>query len=209
MSDHRRITGRLVIATHNAGKLAEMRELLAPSGVEAVSAAELGLGEPDETGTTFQANARIKALAAANATRLPAFADDSGLAVEALDGQPGIYSARWAGETRFSRRDDEDRALAPGARREGAEPTQGTLCIRSLRSLARRTSRRSRSPRRWKSGVATTRHGRFWLRSGISSRWPRAYFWRDDQHRKTRPAATWSGPVPSCQGFCAARGDVP
>ncbi|WP_425989692.1 RdgB/HAM1 family non-canonical purine NTP pyrophosphatase [Afipia sp. DC4300-2b1] len=98
MSDHRRITGRLVIATHNPGKLAEMRELLAPYGVEAVSAAELGLAEPDETGTTFQANARIKAMAAAQATKLPAFADDSGLAVDALDGQPGIYSARWAGE---------------------------------------------------------------------------------------------------------------
>ncbi len=98
MSDHRRITGRLVIATHNPGKLAEMRELLAPYGVEAVSATELGLAEPEETGTTFQANARIKAEAAAKATKLPAFADDSGLAVDALDGQPGIYSARWAGE---------------------------------------------------------------------------------------------------------------
>ncbi len=98
MSDHRQITGRLVIATHNPGKLAEMRELLAPYGVEAVSAAELGLAEPIETGTTFQANARIKAVAAAQATKLPAFADDSGLAVDALDGQPGIYSARWAGE---------------------------------------------------------------------------------------------------------------
>ena len=98
MSDHRRITGRLVIATHNPGKLAEMRELLAPYGVEAVSAAEHGLAEPEETGTTFQANARIKAVAAAQATKLPAFADDSGLVVDALDGQPGIYSARWAGE---------------------------------------------------------------------------------------------------------------
>lgn len=97
MSSHRKIIGRLVIATHNPGKLAEMRELLAPYGVEAVSAAELNLAEPDETGTTFQANARIKAEAAANATKLPAFADDSGLAVDALDGQPGIYSARWAG----------------------------------------------------------------------------------------------------------------
>lgn len=100
MSEHRRIAGRLVIATHNPGKLAEMRELLAPYGVEAVSAAELGLNEPEETGTTFQANARIKAVAAANVTQLPAFADDSGLAVDALDGQPGIHSARWAGETK-------------------------------------------------------------------------------------------------------------
>jgi XTP/dITP diphosphohydrolase len=100
MSMHRRITGRLVIATHNPGKLAEMRELLAPYGVEAVSAAELGLAEPDETGGTFQANAHIKAAAAANAANLPAFADDSGLVVDALDGQPGIYSARWAGESK-------------------------------------------------------------------------------------------------------------
>src|SRR5579862_7608239 len=94
---HRRITGRLVIATHNPGKLAEMRELLAPHGIEAVSAGELGLGEPDETGDTFAANARIKAIAAAKAARLPAFADDSGLVVDALDGAPGIFSARWAG----------------------------------------------------------------------------------------------------------------
>jgi XTP/dITP diphosphohydrolase len=97
---HRRIEGRLVIATHNPGKLNEMRDLLAPYGVDAISAGELGLGEPEETGTTFQANARIKAEAAAQATRLPAFADDSGLAVDALAGQPGLHSARWAGPTK-------------------------------------------------------------------------------------------------------------
>lgn len=97
---HRRITGKLVIATHNPGKLVEMRELLAPYGIEALSAGELGLDEPDETGDTFQANARIKAVAAANAAKLPAFADDSGLAVDALDGAPGIYSARWAGASK-------------------------------------------------------------------------------------------------------------
>jgi XTP/dITP diphosphohydrolase len=94
---HRQIEGRLVIATHNPGKLTEMRELLAPYGIEAVSAGELGLGEPDETGKTFAANAQIKAIAAAQAAKLPAFADDSGLVVDALDGAPGIYSARWAG----------------------------------------------------------------------------------------------------------------
>jgi XTP/dITP diphosphohydrolase len=94
---HRRITGRLVFATHNPGKLAEMRHLLAPYGIEAVSAGELDLAEPDETGTTFVANARIKAIAAAQVAKLPAFADDSGLVVDALDGAPGIYSARWAG----------------------------------------------------------------------------------------------------------------
>src|SRR5882724_3812546 len=94
---HRRITGRLVIATHNPGKLAEMRDLLSVYGIEAVSAGELGLPEPDETGTTFRANARIKAEAAAKASQMPAFADDSGLVVDALGGDPGIYSARWAG----------------------------------------------------------------------------------------------------------------
>ena len=100
MTEHRRIAGKLVIATHNPGKLAEMRELLAPHGVEAISAGELGLGEPDETGDSFRANARIKAVAAAKEARLPAFADDSGLAVDALDGAPGIFSAGWAGETK-------------------------------------------------------------------------------------------------------------
>lgn len=94
---HRRLAGGLVIATHNPGKLAEMRELLAPYGIDATSAGELRLKEPDETGLSFRDNARIKAEAAAQATGLPAFADDSGLAVDALDGAPGIHSARWAG----------------------------------------------------------------------------------------------------------------
>jgi len=96
-SPHRRITGRLVVATHNPGKLAEMRDLLAPYGITAVSAGELNLAEPAEIGTSFRANARIKAQAAAQASGLPAFSDDSGLAVDALDGSPGIHSARWAG----------------------------------------------------------------------------------------------------------------
>jgi XTP/dITP diphosphohydrolase len=97
---HRKLEGRIVIATHNPGKLAEMRELLGPYGIEAVSAGELGLGEPEETGDTFQANARIKAIAAAETAQLPAFADDSGIVVDALDGAPGIYSARWAGPSK-------------------------------------------------------------------------------------------------------------
>ena len=104
---HRRIAGRLVIATHNPGKLAELRELLAPYGIDATSAGELGLDEPEETGMTFRDNARIKAEAAAAASGLPAFADDSGLAVDALDGAPGIYSARWAGADK-----NFDRAMA-------------------------------------------------------------------------------------------------
>ena len=93
----RRLSGKVVIATHNAGKLKEMRELLAPHGVEAISAGELDLPEPDETGVTFAENAFIKAHAAAMKSGLPAFADDSGLCVEALGGDPGLYSARWAG----------------------------------------------------------------------------------------------------------------
>ena len=93
----RRLTGEIVIATHNPGKLQEMRELLAPYGIAAVSAGELGLAEPDETGASFAGNALIKARAAAMAAGLPALSDDSGLCVEALGGGPGIYTAGWAG----------------------------------------------------------------------------------------------------------------
>jgi XTP/dITP diphosphohydrolase len=93
----RKLTGPVVIATHNPGKLAEMRGLLAPYGIAAQSAGELGLAEPEETGKTFAANARIKAVAAAKATGQTAFADDSGLVVDTLGGDPGIHSARWAG----------------------------------------------------------------------------------------------------------------
>ena len=93
----RQLTGPLIIATHNPGKLREMRELLAPYGVATQSAGELGLAEPAETGMTFAENARIKAVAAARSSGKPAFADDSGLVVDALGGEPGIHSARWAG----------------------------------------------------------------------------------------------------------------
>jgi len=89
--------GKLVVASHNEGKVREIRDLLAPFGVETVSAGELNLDEPEETGTTFKANAELKALAATKASGLPALADDSGLCVEGLGGEPGIYSARWAG----------------------------------------------------------------------------------------------------------------
>jgi len=91
---------RLVIASHNQGKAREIAECLAPFGIALTSAADLGLGEPEETGATFRDNARIKAVAAARLSRLPALADDSGLAVAALDGAPGIHSARWAGPER-------------------------------------------------------------------------------------------------------------
>jgi len=91
---------KLVIASHNTGKVVEIRELLGAYVKEIASAGSLGLPEPEETGTTFVANAELKARAAAEGSGLPSLADDSGLAVDALDGAPGIYSARWAGETK-------------------------------------------------------------------------------------------------------------
>lgn len=131
---HRPITGRLVIATHNPGKLVEMRDLLATYGIEAVSAGELGLPEPEETGTTFRANARIKAEAAAKASNMPSFADDSGLAVDALNGEPGIYSARWAGpdkDFRFAMNEIQTRLMKVGAKAPERRRAQfvSALCV--------------------------------------------------------------------------------
>jgi len=108
----------LVIASHNPDKLREIAELIAPHGLKAETAAELGLDEPEETGSTFEANAELKALTAAIATGLPALADDSGLMVDALDGAPGVHSARFAGPDRdFTRamREVEKRLVAAGA----------------------------------------------------------------------------------------------
>jgi XTP/dITP diphosphohydrolase len=96
MSQRRLDHGKLVIATHNAGKLREMAALLAPFGIDTVSAGALDLPEPEETGTSFAENALIKAVAAAQASGLPALADDSGLCVAALGGAPGVYTADWA-----------------------------------------------------------------------------------------------------------------
>jgi XTP/dITP diphosphohydrolase len=109
---------RLVAASHNPGKVSEIGDLLAPFGIDAVPAATLGLAEPDETETTFAGNARLKALAAAAASGLPALADDSGLAIDALDGAPGIHSARWAGPHRdfaLAMRNIEEKLQASGA----------------------------------------------------------------------------------------------
>lgn len=99
MSGHRRLARgeRLIVATHNAGKLREIDALMAPHGITVVSAGDLGLPEPAETGHMFAENAAIKAVAAANAAKLPALADDSGLCVLSLDGAPGLFSADWAG----------------------------------------------------------------------------------------------------------------
>jgi XTP/dITP diphosphohydrolase len=91
---------RLLLASHNPGKVHELRALLAPHDLQLLSAGELGLPEPEETGSTFLANAHLKAVAAARSAQLPALADDSGLEVAALDGAPGIHSARWAGRTK-------------------------------------------------------------------------------------------------------------
>ena len=129
---------RLVIATHNAGKLREFKELLAPFDLDLISAGELGLGEPDETGTTFIDNARIKAHAAAEASGLVALADDSGLCVDALGGDPGVYTANWAGSAANGGRDYmigmrrvEDSLQAAGANtpaeRHGS--FNATLCL--------------------------------------------------------------------------------
>ena len=91
---------QLIVASHNPGKVREIKALLGPHGIEPLSAADLGLAEPEETGSTFIANAELKARAAADAGHHPALADDSGLWVDALGGDPGIYSARWAGESK-------------------------------------------------------------------------------------------------------------
>lgn len=117
----RQLSGRLVIATHNAGKLSEIAALLAPYGLDCVSAGSLGLAEPEETGTTFVENALIKAHAAAKASGLPALADDSGLSVAALDGRPGVYTADWAERQWFEGPKGRDWFMAMGK-------VEGMLC---------------------------------------------------------------------------------
>ena len=114
MTGRRLGSGKLVIATHNAGKLKEIGALLAPYGIESISVGALGLPEPAETGTTFAANALIKARAAAAASGLPALADDSGLSVAALDGRPGIYTADWAVRQWFEGEPGRDWFMAMG-----------------------------------------------------------------------------------------------
>ena len=116
-----KLTGKLVIATHNAGKLREISALLAPYGLECVSAGNLGLPEPEETGTSFAENALIKARAAALAAQLPALADDSGLCVAALGGNPGVYTADWAERQPFEGEPGRDWYMAMGK-------VEGLLC---------------------------------------------------------------------------------
>jgi XTP/dITP diphosphohydrolase len=116
-----RLTGKLVIATHNAGKLKEIAALLAPHGVECLSAGALGLPEPAETGTSFAENALIKARAAAEASQIPSLADDSGLCVAALGGRPGVYTADWAARQWFEGPSGRDWYMAMGK-------VEGMLC---------------------------------------------------------------------------------
>lgn len=126
---------KLVVASHNPGKVREINELLGPFGVDVVSAASAKLAEPEETGTTFEANAQLKAEAAAQASGMAALADDSGLCVEALGGEPGIFSARWAGPARdfaLAMRNVEEKLAAKGAR----EPEQRRAHFVSVLSVA-------------------------------------------------------------------------
>ncbi|MEY3985156.1 MAG: hypothetical protein RLZ59_601 [Pseudomonadota bacterium] len=124
------LPGRLVIASHNQGKVREIRDLLAPFGIEPVSAGELGLPEPKETGTTFAENALIKAQASAEASGLPALSDDSGLEVLALGGRPGVYTADWAERQWFEGDPGRDWYMAMG-KVEGLLAEQGPDVDRS------------------------------------------------------------------------------
>lgn len=128
------LSSPLVIASHNKGKLAEFETLLAPLGLSVTSAHALNLPEPEETGTTFEENSALKALASATASGLTALADDSGLAVEALDGAPGIYSARWAGpEKDFAAAIDR---VQQALRDRGVEPEGAKACFVCVLTLA-------------------------------------------------------------------------
>ncbi|MFN5758409.1 MAG: RdgB/HAM1 family non-canonical purine NTP pyrophosphatase [Sphingomonadaceae bacterium] len=124
------LPGRLIIASHNQGKVREIRDLLAPFGIEPVSAGELGLPEPKETGTTFAENALIKAQASAEASGLPALSDDSGLEVLALGGRPGVYTADWAERQWFEGEPGRDWYMAMG-KVEGLLAEQGPDVDRS------------------------------------------------------------------------------
>ena len=184
-----------------------MRELLAPYGIEAQSAGELGLGEPDETGTTFAANARIKAQAAAKATGKAAFADDSGLVVEALGGEPGIHSARWAGpdkDFRGAMNRIQTLLIERGAR----APEQRRAHFIAALCLAWPDGHRRgvRGPRRRLRGVAAARLPRLRLRPAVPAGRFRPHLRRDERRGETRPAAAGPGPVAPRAGLRETRG---
>lgn len=131
-------TRTIVVASHNAGKIREIADLIGPFGFSAKSAAELNFAEPDETGTTFEENAAIKALASAKASGLPALSDDSGLVIDALDGAPGVYTANWA-ETADGTRDFQmamQKVETALAERGAVSPEQRTARFVSVLCLA-------------------------------------------------------------------------
>ena len=130
MTHSKLLPGKLVIASHNAGKVREIRALLAPFGIEPVSAGELDLPEPEETGTTFAENALLKAHASAQGSELPALADDSGLCVAALGGAPGVYTADWAEKQPFEGGPGRDWYMAMG-KVEGKLSELGPVADRS------------------------------------------------------------------------------
>jgi XTP/dITP diphosphohydrolase len=165
--------GKLVLATHNDGKLSEMRDLIGPFGFEVTSAGELGLAEPPEHGTTFEENAKTKAMAAMQATGLPALSDDSGICVDALDGQPGVHTADWAelpdGSRDFAMamRNVEEKLAEKGA----AAPDQRTARFVSVLCLAFPGRSCRIFPRRGRghAGLAAARQARLRLRPGVSA----------------------------------------
>ena len=201
---------RLVIATHNPGKLAEMRELLASYGIDAISAGELGLAEPKETGMTFRDNARIKAQAAAKATGLPAFADDSGLAVDVLDGAPGIHSARWAGPDRNFRRAME--MIEEKLRKRGATTPErrkahfvSALCVAWPDGHVEEFEARVAGT----LVFAAARRAGIWLRPDVPAGRPRTHLRRNGKRGKARLAASRKGLVAPRPRLPQARGGVP
>lgn len=124
---------KIIIASHNPGKVREIQDLLAPLGIEIVTATDLGLEEPEETGSTFLENSQIKAVEIAKGGQLPALADDSGLVIPALDNQPGVYSARWAEVTPGGRRDFNIAMQKIEALLDGQEPTHAFMvCVLTL-----------------------------------------------------------------------------
>jgi XTP/dITP diphosphohydrolase len=144
--------GKIVIATHNKGKLREMQLLLEPYGMDCISAGQLELTEPEETGTTFEENALIKAHAAATAANLPALADDSGLCVNALNGRPGVYTADWAERQKFEGEPGRDWYMAMGK-------VEGMLCALGA-GVDRRCWFNSTLALAWPDGQHTVYHGR-------------------------------------------------
>ena len=206
----RRITGQLVIATHNPGKLAEMRELLSPYGVTAISASELGLAEPEETGDSFAANAQDQGGRGRDGR------ETSGVCRRfrscgrsARRRARNLFGALGRTVQGFQRRDEPDRAAA--GERGATEPgqTKSAFRLRAVRRLARRPSRGSRGTRRRHAGLAAARHGRLRLRSDVPARRPRPHLRRDELDRKARPAAARpracrTAPAPSSNWRSAA-----